>query len=81
MTIRRGVGGGGSGVSCGSGDGVREREKILESRGISKFLRSVLRSVSRDRAVGGSAGEGGGGVGAIKVIAKADSASRVSPSL
>lgn len=35
MTIRRGVGGGGKGVSDGSGDGVRERENRLERLGKS----------------------------------------------
>ena len=34
-TRRRGVGGGGKGVKTGSGEGVRDREKMLESLGKS----------------------------------------------
>ncbi len=76
MTRRRGVGGEGSGVRLGSGDGVREREKILERLGKSALEGRVSDECEAEAAVGG---EGGGA--AQSAMTDADSARSVSPIL
>lgn len=75
--MRRGVGGRGSGVSEGSGEGVREREKRFDRLG-----RSVLDGMDREKCecfVSSTSGIRGGA--AAKLITAADSASRASPKL
>lgn len=72
MTIRRGVGGAGRGVSVGSGDGVRDREKRFEMLG-----RSCKDGIDR-WCDGGVEGASDGGAGA-KLITRADSARSACP--
>lgn len=70
--MRRGVGGGGSWVRLGSGDGVRDRENKFERLGKSC-------SVGIDKwDCGGVTGSWVGGAG-VRLITSADSARRVSP--
>ncbi len=71
ITILRGVGGVGKGVSAGSGDGVRDLENMFDKRG-----NSGTASDSRWEEVGSVCGGGGA---AAKVMARLDSASKVSP--
>ena len=79
-TSRRGCGGGGRDARAGSGEGVRERENAEVRFG---RLGSFKEESECDAAAAGgeaACSEGGGGVLA-KEMTKADSASRVSPSL
>jgi len=75
MTIRRGAGGVGRGVSAGSGEGVRERENIFERDSGGRERDDLLCSD------GGRACSPGGGDGAQSVIVSADSPRSVSPIL
>ena len=79
-TSRRGCGGGGSGARAGSGEGVRERENAEVRLGRLGIFREES-EWDADAAGGDAACSVGGGGAFAKEMTKADSASRVSPSL
>ena len=83
MTMRRGTGGGGRGTRAGSGDGVRERAKMLESDGMDMcFRRAWAFSRKSGFTSGWAVSESGtGGGGSQSAMADADSLSSVSPTL
>jgi hypothetical protein len=76
--MRRGTGGGGRGVSVGSGEGVRDREKRLDRLG-----RSAREGIEREKCglCLGSSGSGAGGGAGAKLMTNADSARSAWPKL
>ena len=77
-TSRRGFGGAGSGVSAGSGEGVRERCTMCERLGRDSALCfGLLDALDSAGASGGASGEDVGEL--ARLITDADSARRVSP--
>lgn len=77
MTSLRGVGGAGRGVSDGSGDGVRDRENMLDIFGSSMRL-----GLGTDKLEWASGVEGGGRSKEVEnEMTDADSANSVSPTL